>query len=78
MWAAGSRGLVDLPAGRQNLDVESGMALAWRDEANGAVAVRVVVPMDETLDPCHSCFDRGEWLRWYSGQYLRVLKSASM
>ena len=52
--------LKDLSALRQNILGFAAMALAWGDIAKGAVAVLVVVPLDELLDPLLGLGQGGE------------------
>jgi hypothetical protein len=53
-------GLEDLRARSHDLDVERSVAWVEWDEADGAVVVAFVAPVDEALDPSHRRCLRGD------------------
>ncbi len=57
-----------VPADFQGL---AAVALIWRDELDAAVAVLVVVPVDERRHPQAGLLSAAEWAAWVVGPVLR-------
>ena len=73
----GAAGLVELFALGQEEDVFTGVLLLRGDEAQGAVAMVVVVPLDELVGPLPGFPHIGEALGRREGWYFPVGKKAS-